>query len=282
MDAHRRLSRSFAGSHPQDAARLLEAIGASHASRFFQSIDPEIGARVLASMSPASAAACFALLSLPQAAAILPLVPPYSGASLVRHLDQRDRERCLSTIPEESAHRLSALLKHGERTAGALMESGALSVQGDITIRAAREQLRRLARIVRYYLYVVDRSMRLTGVLTLRELLTAPADAPVHSVMSMAVAYLNAGADREAILAHPGWRSFHALPVVDDGNRLLGVVRYDSPPRARVARRPQLRASGPCGHGGVRTVLARAHRNGGDPALGRLAVPTPGTDEEGR
>jgi magnesium transporter len=79
-----------------------------------------------------------------------------------------------------------------------------------------------------YYLFVVDRSRKLVGVLTLRELMLAAGDLPIVSVMRGKPVSIEAAASHLDLLRHNGWRSFHAIPVVDADNVLLGVVRYET------------------------------------------------------
>jgi len=126
------------------------------------------------------------------------------------------------------AERLNLLLRYPEGTAGALMDPRALALPQDIPVGEALARVRHAARDVLYYLYVVDRAQVLVGVLNLRELMLAPRKAEVASVMRPHVARLSARADRASILAHPGWREFHALPVVDDAGLFLGVIRYET------------------------------------------------------
>jgi CBS domain-containing protein len=81
---------------------------------------------------------------------------------------------------------------------------------------------------VLYYLYVVDRTGRLVGVLNLRELMLAPGDATLGAVMRPATARLTALDGVGAVVVHPGWRALHALPVVDAGGRFVGAIRYET------------------------------------------------------
>ncbi len=228
MDGRRRLSQAFAESHPEDAARLLEGLPSADAAGFLENIPPSIAAGVLGAMSPAIGSASFGRLSIHHAAAILPLLAPYAAAALLRHLDDGARRGCLAALPEETARTLEVLLRHPDHTAGALMDAQIATVEIDADVRTARTQVRRLADRLHYYLYVVDRSMKLSGVLTLRRLYASAPDAPLRSVMISSVARLPASADRGVILAHPGWRRLHTLPVVDEEERLLGVIRYET------------------------------------------------------
>ena len=66
------------------------------------------------------------------------------------------------------------------------------------------------------------------GVLNLRELMGAPARTPLAGLMHAPVVTVTARTSTAVAAAHPGWKDFHALPVVDDDGTLLGVVRYEA------------------------------------------------------
>jgi hypothetical protein len=88
--------------------------------------------------------------------------------------------------------------------------------------------VRAATRDLLYYLYVVDRARHLVGVLDIPELMTArPAD-QLRAVMHTQVDKLSAWAPSSVIRRHAGWRSCHAMPVVDDHGRLLGAIRYQT------------------------------------------------------
>ncbi|MEX2177366.1 MAG: CBS domain-containing protein, partial [Gemmatimonadaceae bacterium] len=87
-------------------------------------------------------------------------------------------------------------------------------------VRAARDLL--------YYLYVVDREHRLVGVLDIPELLLARARDPVSAVMHRHVDRVSAFLPVALVRAHAGWQQYHALPVVDEEDRLLGAIRYQT------------------------------------------------------
>lgn len=126
------------------------------------------------------------------------------------------------------ADAIRQLLLHAAHTAGSLMDALVLRVPDDASVAEALDQARRQVEHVLYYVYVVDRKQRLVGVVTLRQLLQADADASVLSVMRERPVALLAHASKEAVVAHPGWRLYHALPVVDREGVVLGAIRHDT------------------------------------------------------
>lgn len=79
-----------------------------------------------------------------------------------------------------------------------------------------------------YYGYVVDEDGTLTGVVSLRELLNAPDEQPVEEVATTTVVYVEASDSIEHVSRTFSRHQFMALPVVDEDDQLLGVVRANT------------------------------------------------------
>lgn len=219
--------RRFARWHPVDAARALEGLPGDEVAALFEE-DPAIGLLTVGEMMPTAAADCLAAMRPAAAAPVLSALRPDMAADLLRRMDPAARATVLGMLEPDQADPLRTLLRFREGTAGALLDPRALAFPETVTVGEASRRLRRSAGDMLYYLYVVDDARRLTGVLDVRELLTARAGAPVSAVMHADVVRLRASADRAAILSHPGWRRFHALPVVDGDGVLLGAIRYQT------------------------------------------------------
>jgi magnesium transporter len=91
------------------------------------------------------------------------------------------------------------------------------------------ERLRELAPDAEtiYYLYVTDTAGRLVGVLSLRGLLIADPKTPVTQVMTRDVVVVRADESDEATAAALMKYDLLAVPVVDNDDRLLGIVTVD-------------------------------------------------------
>jgi magnesium transporter len=78
-----------------------------------------------------------------------------------------------------------------------------------------------------YYLYVVDAEGRLTGIVSLRDIVVADGESLVEDVMTAEVINVPATADREEAAERVRHYNLLALPVVDDEGRLVGVITAD-------------------------------------------------------
>jgi len=226
MSGEQKLLKAFVTAHPEDVARGLERLSAAEVAAFLAGRPAEEAAFVLQRMVPSHAADCLAAVSHEYVGHLLAALPVDVAALLLRRLSLPLQERLLAATSPETASTLSFLRQFPEHTAGALMDPNVLSVPEDIVVREARARMRQSAHRVLYYLYVVDRSQKLVGVLNVRELLLAPGREPLTGVMQSNVARIPVHAHQQSIVTHPGWREFHALPVVDDQDHLVGAIRY--------------------------------------------------------
>jgi magnesium transporter len=189
---------------------------------------PAESARALRAMVPGAAAECVSRLRPADAALVVERLGVDAAVPMLRHLPADAAERILSAAPAQRRDELRRVLRHPERTAGALMDPAILVLPEDITVADARLRLRRAEGKFIHYLYVVDAGRRLVGVLDMPELMRARARDPLRMAMHHDVASLGAWTPAAAVHMHPGWRSFHAMPVVDENGRLLGAIRYQT------------------------------------------------------
>ncbi len=230
MDARHRVEERLAAalleSQPAAAASVVEALEAGTAAALLAASGAAEAAAVLERMLPAEAGA--ALERMPEEAARERLagLSPAAAAAVLRRLDPGARERLLATLDPGDRATLEPVLAAPEGTAAALMDPRVLALPTDLDVRAARARLMERPGEAHYNVYVVERDGTLVGVLNLRELLASPERETLRAVMREATFRVPAGLSRLEVIAHPGWRHVHSLPVVDDAGRFLGAIRF--------------------------------------------------------
>lgn len=222
------LSKSFLRNHPTESARVLEGLDSTEAAAMLADIDVESAAAVLRRMASVPAAACCGQLSEDLAATLVARLGPDSAAVLLRTLGAPASTAILDKLRPDLAVPIRRLLAYPEGTVGAMMDPNVFTVSNDISVKTANERLARNADAAIYYVYVVDREQRLVGVLTMRELMRAEGERSIASVMKRSLVSIEATSSRYEMVTHAGWRRFHAIPVVDAGGLLLGVLRYET------------------------------------------------------
>lgn len=223
-----RLATGFLENHPAEAAAVLEARNPGDVATLLSEVEPAQAASVLRQMVTGRGAACVIRMDARKAAKVLGELPANSVASLLRALNPEERETVLRYVRVDEAESVRRLLAYPQGTAGAVMDPDPFVVAADSDVRAAVARLRRDPRKALYYVYVVERDQRLVGVLTLREMMLAGRDLPIVSVMTKDPVAVAADASHLDVLAHTAWRRFHAVPVIDAGRKLVGVLRYET------------------------------------------------------
>ena len=228
LEADRLVSAAYFANHPAEAARTLEACPAPAVAAFLSECDPGHVAAVVSAMDPTVAAAALLELDAEVAAPIVEGLPVDAASVLLRRLRSAERSAILDRLSPRTAARVGELLRYPPGSAGALIDPAVLTVAPDLTVQEVLQRVREAGARVHHYLFVVERRGSLLGVMSLRELLSAAPDALAGAIARRNVATLPATADRDAIVAHPSWNDLDAVPVVDAGGRLLGILRHET------------------------------------------------------
>ncbi len=117
-----------------------------------------------------------------------------------------------------------------ELAVGEIMTDGYVAVSEDTTIGEAIDQFQAYSpedptQPTIYYTYVVDEEDRLVGVASLREMLGANRSEPISSVMAKDVVSFHEEAEAEGVALQVADIHFPAVPIVDDEDRIVGIVR---------------------------------------------------------
>ena len=171
------------------------------------------------------------LASAPQEArAWLRLLPPDDVADVVQETSVDDRPRLLALIDDATRKEVVALLAYAEDDAGGLMNPRYARLRPEMRIDEAASYLRRQAlehAETLYYVYVLDPYQKLLGVVSFRDFFTAPPDRLVRDIMRTDVVTASEDMDQEALSQLFVEHDFIAIPVVDRGGRMKGIVTVD-------------------------------------------------------
>ncbi len=160
---------------------------------------------------------------------------------LVEEMSPDDRVRLFDELPAKVVRRLLAELSPAERrvtaqllgyeseTAGRLMTTEFVDLKEFHSAAQALAIVRRRARDTEtiYSLYVTDGSRHLTGILSLRDLVTADPEARIGDVMTREVVSVDTVTNQEEVARAIQRYDFLAVPVVDREQRLVGIVTVD-------------------------------------------------------
>ena len=229
---------------PEDLPAALAELRPQVLLEFWYDLDSEEQERLLAAASSETAADLLSMLSDEEQSDLLQTLTPPRAAEVLEELDPDDLADTLQALdayhPEGSDELktlldpqtlavVDALTGYDEEEAGGLMTPEFISIRATMTVQQVLAFLRKASPDAEtiYYLYVVDLEGRLKGVLSLRQLLISSPDTRVGDVMDPDVISIETGLDQEEVAQIMADYDFSVIPVVDDDQRLVGIVTID-------------------------------------------------------
>ncbi|HTK29259.1 MAG TPA: magnesium transporter [Vicinamibacterales bacterium] len=202
---------------------------------------PEAQVRQLAAMPPRAGAALFEYLSHPAQHAIAAALGDAAAGALLNAMAPDDRTRFLAALPEAERRRLITLLNAEERaeaemllrypadSVGRLMTPHYVAVHEGWTVREVLDYIRahgtnsETLNVV----YVIDENGVLIDDFHIRELLVVPVETRIADIMDRRYVTLKATDDQRSAVQVFRREDRTALPVIDAGGRLIGIVTVD-------------------------------------------------------
>jgi len=218
------------GAHPGDLVDLIEDLEIEEQVELMHRLSSEDASLVLQEMEDFEQAEIIRNLDQDRVKEILTNLASDDAADLLGKLTPEETEEMLQLIDqEEEPVDFGSLLKYPEESAGGIMTTEFISLPADIPVEDAIERLREIAPEAEtiYYVYVVDEEGRLIGVLSMRDLIAASDGTLLKSIMRTNVISVNAALDQEEVARVVSKYDLLAVPVIDDQDRLLGIITVD-------------------------------------------------------
>ena len=237
-DTFRRLLRRHAETnilklidktHPADLALLFRYFNESEqdeifskllpsekTAEFLNDLDESIGIRLLENESPE------------RIASILENASSNEQAYLIGLVDKKYASSVIDLLQADKQEELEEMMAYPEDSAGILMYTDVFTLHEETKAREAINALQDQedAEMV-FYLYTLDDEGRLTGVISLRDLVTTPGETMLKDIMSKQIHVVRPETDQEEVARIVSQYNFLAVPVVDSEDRLLGIVTVD-------------------------------------------------------
>jgi magnesium transporter len=160
---------------------------------------------------------------------ILESMPADDVADIVGRLPEGRSQDILDKMKKAESEEVEDLLRYDDDTAGGIMVPDFIALKEDVTAGEAIASLQKEHSDVEmaFYLYVVDEYGKLVGVSSLRQLVVVAPETPLKEFMSTDVFSVQTDMDQEEVARIVARYDILAVPVVDDANRLVGVVTVD-------------------------------------------------------
>ena len=223
---HRRLDEL----HAADVADIIAQLDEETRPKVFQQLEDDQAALVLAEL-PDEVVAEFLDTIIPEdrAARLILDMDPDEAADIVGHYPPERQDALLREFDAEDADTIRELLGYEARTAGGIMTTEFVAVAEGATVGEAIQQLRELdeAHEEVNVIYTVDPGERLSGMVSLQRLATAEDDEIVGDLAELDIITASPDDDQEDVAVNISKYDLIAMPVVDDDDKLIGVVTVD-------------------------------------------------------
>ena len=237
-DTFRRLLRRHAETnilklidktHPADLALLFRYFNENEQDEIFSKLKPsEKTAEFLNDLDELIGIRLLENESHERIASILEHASSNEQAYLIGLLDEKYASSVIDLLQADKQEELEEMMAYPEDSAGILMYTDVFTLHEETKARDAINALQDQedAEMV-FYLYTLDDEARLTGVISLRDLVTTPGDTKLKDIMSKQIHVVRPETDQEEVARIVSQYNFLAVPVVDSDDRLLGIVTVD-------------------------------------------------------
>lgn len=224
-----RVARQIEELPPAEAARVLGKMPSEEAADVAEYLDPQTAAEILGQLDAPQAAAIVEDMEPPEAAVLLGEMDPDDRVDVLEHVDEDVHEQIVSELDQGEREEVRKLEQYEPDTAGGIMTTEVSALEEHLTVGQAIEQIRRLNEQLEqlFYSYVVDAEGRLVGVLSMRDMILAKPETPIRDIMIRRVTSVPATMDQEDVARVMREKRFLALPVTDEGGKLIGLITAD-------------------------------------------------------
>lgn len=216
-------------THPADLALLFRSFTHHERLYFFSLIKTDIHkAEVLIELDDKFITELLSSMTRPNIIQIFKEMDYDDESAILRILPEEEQQELLKLMKEEHSRELEALMGYDEETAGAIMNPEVFDLNENITVSEATDAIRNSADTeMVFYIYVTDDRKHLVGVVSLRQLILTPPQSTLRDIMVEDIISIPPETDQEEVARLASRYNFVAIPVVDDENKLIGVVTVD-------------------------------------------------------
>ncbi len=215
--------------HPADIADIVEDLGPDEREAIFETIDEEVVADALSEVEPGLQASILESLEPEKAADIIEEMAPDEAADVLNELKDQTAGEILEEMDPQSQSEMTELLGFPGNSAGGLMNTEFVAMTDTATVADALAECRRHEDLLDTLslICVVHSGDHLAGVVPLWRLALAAPDTLVSTLVNEPLQAVSAEEHEDRVAERFDKYNLLALPVVDDGGRLLGVITAD-------------------------------------------------------
>ena len=227
--AKKNIQRILSKSHAADIAGVLQLLALDEAVEVYRlEEDASDRAEILSYLEPNFQKNLLDKIGKHEAAKVVAEMESDDAADLLSELSEEESKNIIENLIPDETTEVVGLMGYPEDTAGGIMTTEFLSFKEDATVAEVIQELQADEddRIL-FYVYVINQSGHLVGVLSLKHLLLAKKNTVLRDLMTTNVIAAKTDTDQEQVADIVERYDFLSIPVVDEGNKLVGVITVD-------------------------------------------------------
>lgn len=224
-----RILRFIGKSHPADIALLFKGLQPFEVRQLFDILFSSRRAdKTLKELPPELLPDILELIDDEKIGRLIVRADPDDAVTFIDSLPDNRREKILALLDPERQAAVRELINYPEGTVGRIMTTDFMALAPDATAQGAIDRIRERGELESFfYLYVVDETGKLVGVVPIRNLVIAPRDRKLSDMMIADPVKANVFMDQEEAARLVSRYELLALPIIDEAGRLEGIITVD-------------------------------------------------------
>ena len=223
------LRQKVAEMNTADVAAILEEMEEEELLKVFRILPKSMAADVFSYLEVDHQQMINTSLSDKEAANIIDNLMADDATDLLEEMPANVVKKLLANASADTRRDINHLLRYPEDSAGSIMTVEYVDLKENMTVQDAINRIRQVGvdSETINICYVLDAKRTLVGTVALRYLLITPPDAVIGEMMHENVVFINTMMDQEEVARQFQKYDFTAMPVVDNENRLVGIITVD-------------------------------------------------------
>ena len=224
-----RLRQKIAEMNEADIAVIMEELEDEERLKVYRILPKDLAADVFSYLEFDSQEAIITSLSDREAGSVIDNLMADDATDLLEEMPANVVKKLLANANPETRRDINHLLRYPEDSAGSIMTVEYVDLKENMTVEDAIARIRKIGvdSETINICYVLDAKRTLVGTVALRYLLISSGDAVIGDIMHENVIYINTLMDQEEVARQFQKYDFTAMPVVDNENRLVGIITVD-------------------------------------------------------
>ena len=215
--------------NPADVAELFEDLPREKMALVFRLLPKELAADAFAYMNPDEQTVLVEAFSDKELHDVVNELYVDDAADMIEEMPASLVKRILRYTDAETRVLINQILNYPKDSAGSIMTMEYVDLKRGMTVEEAFDRIRAIGveKETVYTCYVTDSRRKLKGIVTVKDLLLAPKNELIRNIMETNIIYVSTHTDKEEVASLFGKYDFLAVPVVDNEERLVGIVTVD-------------------------------------------------------